>query len=196
MLKTGSEWSFAENTAMYYILSLDSFVAPLGLFVLRSNAATTFLSILFRLLETLIPLLLFVPLCQARARTLAVVLAFVFHTLFGVLIELGMWMFVPPLALLALLPSQVWSALKQWRASRTTRRKGDLCVHFDARRALVCDAAYVACELLCIADRVSIEACDDANRDQVFYVSLKSRDRIGDDLVCLLYTSPSPRDRG
>lgn len=157
--RTGRDWR--DGSAMYYALSLDSHATAVGLFVARSPFVTHALTSLFKWLEWSCSLCTVAPIFNWQLRLLAVLSSAVLHIGFGVLLELGMWMWVPPAVSLVLLPPQFWIWWRQllWPRTATLRlRYRPQCKR--ARDALLC-----ARELLLVGDLLQVEplSCDDGN---------------------------------
>lgn len=106
-LKTGAEWR-SEYTALYYALSLDSYVAPVGRLVYRWPWLMKVLTFQAFWIEALAPLLLFFPVFTKRLRMLAVLLVLGLHA--GILLTMHISFFpvINAVSMFIFLPSEVW----------------------------------------------------------------------------------------
>jgi len=111
LLKTGTEWR--ENfTAVYYTLSLDQFVKPLGKFMLNFPIMLKLLTFFTFVFEGLGGFLLFCPFFTGPIRTLT---AFVFIGLqmgFHFTLELGLFPFITSVAMIPFLPPWFWDKFR------------------------------------------------------------------------------------
>jgi hypothetical protein len=150
--RSGREWN--DGTALYYALSLDSHATAIGAFVLRWPTATHVLTPLFVWLEWSVALGAISPVFNAPLRIVAVVSSFALHVGFGILLELGMWVWVPPAVSLCLLPPMAWT---WWRRS-VQARIAALRVLYNPRRRGLRNAVLIARELLLLGDLLHVEA--------------------------------------
>src|SRR5207302_774947 len=119
-LKTDPVW-FGDYTAIYYALSLDHFVTPLGKLLLPYPTLIKGLTFATVSLEALGPVLaLLAGVCKWPVRV-AVILAFAtFHIGMGLCLELGLFSSICCVAWLAYLPAGFWNRVGRmwhWRGS-------------------------------------------------------------------------------
>lgn len=113
LLKTGAEWR-TEFTAIYYTLSLDQFVTPLGKVLLkfpelmRLMTASTFYA------ELLMPFVLLIPFKNHIFRIIAVFTMAGLHFGIGMSIYLGQFSWIMMVLWFAMLPDQFWSYLEHF----------------------------------------------------------------------------------
>jgi hypothetical protein len=150
--RTGRDWR--DGSAMYYALSLDSHATAVGLFVVRSPLLAHALTFAFKWLEWTVSFGAIAPVFNWHMRLIAVVCSIALHLGFGLLLELGMWVWVPPAASLALLPSQFWT----WWRRLLWPRTATLRLRYGAGRLRVRDALLCARELLLLGDMLHVEA--------------------------------------
>jgi hypothetical protein len=113
-LKTDPAWR-SEGTAVYYALSIDQFVTPLGKYLLGFPELLRWLTFATLGIEAVGPALLFVPFRTAAVRMVVVVSFLLFHLIgLGLVLELGPFPWVCSVAWLALLPGAFWD----WLAAR------------------------------------------------------------------------------
>jgi hypothetical protein len=117
--KTGPTWR--EGSVVHYILHQDGIVTTLGHWArgvigLRESRVLTYAS---WSIECALPVLLLVPFARRFTRRLAVVLAILLHTGFGLFLNLGV--FVPTMVAFAVnfVPAEDWNALERFWARRT-----------------------------------------------------------------------------
>jgi hypothetical protein len=121
-------WTTTGN-AVYLALNIDQMARPLGQallhhlpWVLRPLTLGTFW------LETLGPLLLFVPFGGGRFRALAVALFVGFHAALGLTLQIGVFPFVCGAAWLAFLPGWFWERLGNRAVESGARHLGRLWI--------------------------------------------------------------------
>lgn len=114
LMKWDRSW-LTDGSAVYYALSLDFSVRPLGHFLLGFPGLLRFLSRATIAMEFLGPLLILSPWRTARLRLLAVVLFVGFHTGLALTMDLTGFSAIMFVGWLAFLPGFVWEAAgKRW----------------------------------------------------------------------------------
>lgn len=109
-LKTAPEWR-EDGSAVYYALSLDSFTAPLGIWLRQFTSVLPLLSFATLALEGLGPCLLFIPFCRGPVRFGTVCLFLGLHAGLGLFLALGIFPWIAMVAWLALFPTWFWRTL-------------------------------------------------------------------------------------
>ncbi|NRA02310.1 MAG: HTTM domain-containing protein [Myxococcales bacterium] len=111
MHKLGPQW-MVDGSAVYYALSVDYRVYPLGLWLLQFPDLMKFLTFASLYLETIGPFLFFVPFYSAQVR-LGTAIAFVaLHLGIAASMRFGVFQLVPCAAMLLFVPGLVWD---RWR---------------------------------------------------------------------------------
>lgn len=113
--KWGPVWT-TEGSAIYYALSLDEFVTPVGKFLLRFPDLLPVLTRAAYALELLGPFVLFLPFWTGPARLLVVLSFILFHAGIGLSLALGTFSWVCAAAWLMFLPAVFWERLGEWTA--------------------------------------------------------------------------------
>lgn len=108
LLKSGPDWH-RDGTALYYALSMDAWVTPLGVFLREFPWLVWFVTRATLVLEAVGPFLLFAPLAWLRTAT---VLAFWgLHLGIALSYTLGIFPWMDLVVLLPFLPRPVWDRL-------------------------------------------------------------------------------------
>ncbi len=118
-----------DGSAVYYSLSFDQYVTPLGHFLLNFSPILTIFTHFTLVLEWLGPLVLFIPFRNHLFRMWAVVTFIMLHAGFGLTLNLGIFPFLSIFSWLAFLPSSFWQGLH--KRLQTPAREG-LTIYFDA----------------------------------------------------------------
>ena len=106
LLKTGPAW--ADGTAIYYALSVDHIVTPLGKMLLDYPTMMMWGTYSVQYLELIVPFFLLCPLWVGPVR-MAVILFFVLlHLSLGLCLKVGLFPLAGVLLMLPLLPSCFW----------------------------------------------------------------------------------------
>lgn len=130
-LKSGMPW--LDGSAVYYALSIDQFTTVLGHRLLEHPTLMTFLTYATVAVQTLLPVLILLPLATAPLRLLAVFLMMAFHLGIGLHMHIGIFTPVAALCGLGLLPGGVWDALLK-RLPRAPLVAGGRLLDLLARR--------------------------------------------------------------
>ncbi len=142
-LKTDPCWR-TDGTAVYYALSIDQLVTPVGKTLLQYPEAMRFLTFGTLALELLGPVLLFFPWQRQRFRLLAVAVFLGFHLVgLNLCMELGPFPYVCAAAWLAILPSLFWDRIGDHRQVTEARRGSVLRSPFALNLLCAFFLAYV-----------------------------------------------------
>ena len=106
LLKTGPAW--ADGTAIYYALSVDHIVRPLGKMLLDYPALMMWATHGAYYLELIVPFFLLCPLCVGPVRMAVIVLFVLLHLSLGLCLKVGLFPLAGVLLMLPLLPSCFW----------------------------------------------------------------------------------------
>jgi hypothetical protein len=120
---------WGDGSAVYYSLSFDQYVTPLGHFLLNFSPLLTLFTHVTLVLEWVGPLLLFIPFRNNFFRMCAVITFILLHAGFGLTLNLGIFPFLSIFSWLAFLPSSFWNGLH--KRLQTPERQG-LTIYFDA----------------------------------------------------------------
>jgi len=124
LLKTGPEWR--DGSAVYYTLHFDQFVTPVGLYLRQYAVLLEILTHSVFWVEIIGPLLLVSPIVHAPVRLAGIFLLSLMHIGIGMCINIGIFTWIAPLAMLGLLPSWFWEKI----SSRENKRR-ELTIYFD-----------------------------------------------------------------
>lgn len=105
VLKTSAEWR-SEGTAVYYALSLDQMVLPLGKVILQFPMLCRGLTHFVFWTELLAPFLFFIPYKNNLFRTIGVVLLILMHLGIGMTLFVGLFFLIGISTLIGMLPAQ------------------------------------------------------------------------------------------
>ncbi|MEK6928835.1 MAG: DCC1-like thiol-disulfide oxidoreductase family protein [Nanoarchaeota archaeon] len=128
MFKSGKEW-FPEGSAIYYALSIDQFVTPIGSFLLGIPFLLKPMTYFVYFFEYLGPFFLFFPLFFGPFRTMMTFAFIGLHAAMGSSLYLGPFPWIGSLGFLVFLPSWFWNKLEM-----ITRREEakNLKIYYDA----------------------------------------------------------------
>ncbi len=118
-----------DGTAVYYALSYDQYVTPLGQVLLKFPVLMTLSTHITMVLEIFGPLLLIVPFRNHLFRNLAVVLFIGLHIGFGLTLNIGIFPFLSSFSWLAFIPTATWD---RWQKRVTTAERAGLQIYYDA----------------------------------------------------------------
>jgi predicted DCC family thiol-disulfide oxidoreductase YuxK len=125
-----------EHSAVYYALNIQQMSLPAGRLLLHFPNLLPWLTRLTLLQESLIPVLILLPLLFGPVRTLAVGLILLFHVALGISIRLGHFPWIAATAALPLLPHWFWERIaKRW--PQLLRGGTGLCLYY-ARECPFC----------------------------------------------------------
>jgi hypothetical protein len=124
-LKNAPEWT-KDGTAIYYALSLDQILMPVGRLLYPHYELMRWLTHLTYYTELLLPILLFIPVASPVFRTIFVLVLFGFHIGISLTLFVGLFFIINFSILLGLLPTPAMDWLvrrlrpaAQWCAGRT-----------------------------------------------------------------------------
>ncbi|MDX1921403.1 MAG: HTTM domain-containing protein [Candidatus Caenarcaniphilales bacterium] len=112
--KIGPEW-VERGSAVYYALNLDTFVNPLGKWLLNFPLLLHFSSYLVFAIELFIPFLIFIPFFNDRIRLFVIFTFISFHFMLGIGLSIGLFSIICSTAWLLLLPKSTWEYLGNLR---------------------------------------------------------------------------------
>ena len=131
LLKTGAAWH--DGTAVYYALSIDQLVRPLGEHLRTWRAATHFLTYATRDLELFGSLLYFSPWSTGLVRTIGIMLFALMQVGFNLSLHLGLFGAISIVITLGLLPPYFWDSWILPLAARIRRKAATgLSLYYDA----------------------------------------------------------------
>ncbi|NJM98103.1 MAG: DUF393 domain-containing protein [Phormidesmis sp. RL_2_1] len=110
VFKTASAAWWPDGTAVYYSLSYDQYVTPLGHFLLQLGPLLTAFTFITLMLEWVGPLLIWSPWRNDFCRILAIAIFIGLHIGFGLTLNLGIFPILSVVTWLAFIPTSVWEA--------------------------------------------------------------------------------------
>lgn len=120
-LKSHPIWR-SDHSAVYYALSIEQFVTPLGKLLYPYPALMTALTIFTLYLEIIGPALAFLPVATGPVRLLVILAFFALHAGFGLSMRLGFFPWISAASWLPFLPTGFWDGL--FRRLGTPERLG------------------------------------------------------------------------
>ena len=125
---TSSTW-WPEGSAVYYALSFDQYVTPLGAWLLHLGSLLPLVTFITLLLEWVGPLFLFVPIRTSRLRNLAIITFILLHLGFGLTLHLGIFPLLSIVTWLAFMPTSTW---EHWSKHCYGQPHWGLAIYYDA----------------------------------------------------------------
>ena len=160
LLKTGTPWH--DGTAVYYALSVDQLVRPLGEHLRTWRTATHFLTYATRNLEIYGSLLYFSPWKTGLFRTVGIFLFALMQIGFNLSMNLGLFGAISIIVTLGLLPPYFWDS---WITPLTRRirrsAKSGLAIYYDANCGFCFKAVYVLKNFLLLSNTTKIAPSSD-----------------------------------
>ncbi|MEO0352362.1 MAG: DCC1-like thiol-disulfide oxidoreductase family protein [Cyanobacteria bacterium P01_A01_bin.15] len=129
LFKTTSPDWWPDATAVYYSLSFDQYVTPLGQFLLVLGPLLTVVTLVTLVLEWVGPLLLWSPIKSDLCRTVAVMAFILLHLGFGLTLNLGIFPALSCFTWLAFIPTSVW---ERWSQRAFSPKQLGLKIYYDA----------------------------------------------------------------
>lgn len=175
---TNSAW-WPDGSAVYYSLSYDQYVTPLGHFLLNLGPLLTVFTLVTLVLEWVGPLLIWWPIRTDFCRLLAVVIFISLHAGFGLTLNLGIFPFLSIATWLAFIPTSAWESASQ--RVYGPKRKG-LKIFYDADCGFCKKVVHLIRLLLVLphtplATAQSIPAVNDAMEKQNSWVIVDYQQR-------------------
>lgn len=127
--KTTSPTWWPEGSAVYYSLSFDQYVTPLGAWLLHLGALLPIFTFFTLVLEWIGPLFLFVPYRSDLFRNIAIVTFILLHLGFGLTLNLGIFPALSIVTWLAFIPTSTW---ERWTKHCYGREQQGLVINYDA----------------------------------------------------------------
>ncbi len=130
VFKTTSEIWWPDLTAVYYSLSFDQYVTPLGAWLLNfPPILLKIFTLVTLILEWVGPLFLFIPYRTQFVRTVTVITFILLHLGFGMTLNIGMFPALSIASWLAFIPSYVW---ERWKKQFYGSPQAGLKIYYDA----------------------------------------------------------------
>ena len=104
LFKHSAEWS-VDGTAVYYALSLDQMVYPLGKLIYPYKGLLKFLTFSTYYMELLLPFVLLIPFYVSKFRWIFIVIIFCFQMGIGLTMNVGLFYIINIVSLLGMIPS-------------------------------------------------------------------------------------------
>jgi hypothetical protein len=103
LLKSSPEWN-SEFTALYYTLSLEQIVTPVGHYMHQFGDVLKLLTLITYYTELVLPFLLFVPFFNAYFRIAFLAVIFLFHIGISLMLYVGLFPLISLVSLIGLVP--------------------------------------------------------------------------------------------
>ncbi len=129
VFKTTSDIWWPDATAVYYSLSFDQYVTPLGAWLLNFPGLLMVMTAATLVLEWIGPLFLFMPWRTATFRIVTVVTFILLHLGFGFTLNLGIFPALSIVTWLVFIPSSTWEHLSKRSYGRP---QAGLTIYYDA----------------------------------------------------------------
>ncbi|MBT9316395.1 DCC1-like thiol-disulfide oxidoreductase family protein [Leptothoe spongobia] len=154
LFKTTSQDWWPDGTAVYYSLSFDQYVTPLGSFLLHLGPLLTVFTLVTLVLEWLGPLLLWSPIKTDLCRMVAVVVFILLHLGFGLTLNLGIFPTLSCVTWLAFIPTSVWD---RWAKRAFTPKQLGLKIYYDADCGFCKKVVHLLRTFLVLPSRVPLQ---------------------------------------
>lgn len=154
LLKTGPEWH--DGSAVYYTLYFDQFVTAVGSYFRQHPSLLAVLTHSVFWFEIIGPLLLFSPVLHAPIRTVSILLLSLLHVGIGMCINIGIFTWIAPLAMLGLLPPWFWEKI-----SSTKNRHRALTIYYDDGCSFCYKSVHLLKTFLLLPDTVTTRGFPD-----------------------------------
>ncbi|MEM6426933.1 MAG: HTTM domain-containing protein, partial [Cyanobacteria bacterium P01_D01_bin.128] len=158
LFKTSSPIWWPDGSAVYYSLSFDQYVTPIGRLFLNAPPVMTLFNHATLILEWLGPLLIFVPFRTSFFRTLAVVMFVGLHLGFGLTLNLGIFPFLSAFTWLAFIPTDTW---QRWTKRAFKAPQRGLTIYYDADCGFCKKVVCLLRTLLVLPDKPAFTAQSD-----------------------------------
>ncbi len=129
ILKTGKEW-LTEGSAIYYALSLDQFVTPIGKILFGNYELMKTLTFGVWWFELLAVFFFFIPFLTGWIRTIMVFAFVFFQAGMGSSLYLGPFPWIASIAVISFLPSLFWDKIKS-KINFNSRKKIE--IYYDGK---------------------------------------------------------------
>lgn len=130
VLKTGLAWQ--DGTAVYYALSIDQLVRPLGVWLRQFNGLTAVLTFVTIAIEKYGSILLFSPFKTGFVRTIGILFFALMQIGFNITMHLGLFGIIMIIVTLGLLPEYFWeNCWTPFVRFFRMRAKGGLTIYYD-----------------------------------------------------------------
>jgi hypothetical protein len=117
LLKSGQEWR-VDGTALYYAFSIQELATPLAATLLQFPTMLKALTFLTLSIETVAPLLLFVPVATSVLRLEGIVAIISLHVGIWLTLTLGLFPWIAAACMVCFLPSAFWDwLLPRWHTA-------------------------------------------------------------------------------
>lgn len=104
LLKTSPEWN-TDFTALYYALSLDQMITPLGEWIYPNFQFLKFLTAMVYYIELIVPFLLFIPFYNAWFRMFVIVIIVIMQINIYLTMNVGLFSITSIVAMIGLIPT-------------------------------------------------------------------------------------------
>ncbi len=140
LLKTSPEWK-SEGTALYYALSLDQMVYPIGKAIYPFPDLLRFLTLSTWYLELIAPLLFLIPFKNAFFRTVGILLIASLHIGISLTLFVGLFYLIGIVTLIGTLP-KAWAEAFDKRAFRVKSALESFYLDYTSLKRKVIDLNY------------------------------------------------------
>ncbi|MBI1859072.1 MAG: HTTM domain-containing protein [Candidatus Melainabacteria bacterium] len=150
LFKISPEW-VQEGSAIYYALSMDQYVKPIGKLLLNFPFMLKYLTFGILYFEIIGALLLFSPVFTAFFRMVIIFCVLCMHIGFGLILDVGYFPFAGTFAIIAFLPSGFWDKITF--SLKTNERLG-LKIYYDGDCGFCKKLVYIIKEFFLIPEVV------------------------------------------
>jgi len=150
LFKISPEWT-QEGSAIYYALSMDQYVQPIGKLLLNFPFLLKYLTFGILYFEIVGVLLLFSPIFTAFFRVIIIFCILCMHIGFGLLLDVGYFPFAGVFAVIPFLPSVFWDKITS--SLKTSERLG-LKIYYDGDCGFCKKLVYLIKEFFLIPEVV------------------------------------------
>ena len=165
---TSADW-WPDGTAVYYSLSFDQYVTPIGSFLLHLGPLLMVFTLVTLLLEWVGPLLLWSPIKTDLCRMVAIVIFILLHLGFGLTLNLGIFPALSCFTWLAFIPTSVWD---RWAKRAFTPKQLGLKIYYDADCGFCKKVVHLLRTFLVLPRRVPLQT---AQSDPIIQTAMETQ---------------------
>lgn len=163
LLKSGPEW-IPDGTAIAYVVQLDYFARPFGVWLGNFPSVTRGVTWLVWYLELLAPLLIFSPIWFPQLRWAMLVMLLGLQIGIVVTLNVGLFPLIASVGLIVFLPSAAWTFADR-RFERP--RRGELTIHYDGDCSFCRKVCLILQNVLGVRDARIVPAQTDAEMHRI-----------------------------
>ena len=158
LFKHAPDWA-TQGSAVYYALSINQMVTPIGVSLLQFPKLLQFLTFTIFGFQHVVPLLLFFPYRTNDVRSLTLIALVIMHISFSLCLQIGLFSWIMISGLVAFLPSEFWDGL----SSLLQKKFGGIAVYYDGECGFCRNLAWVLYTFFALPNSRVLTAQTDAS---------------------------------